>query len=397
MPAPLSSEDLEFREEVRTFLAANLPAGLRDRSFRGLHPRRDELVAWQKTLHERGWLLSGWPVEHGGPGWSLARRYLFNHEYFLSGAPQVSPFGVTMVGPVIYTFGTQEQQERFLPGIRNSDTWWCQGYSEPGAGSDLASLRTRAVRDGDHYVVSGEKIWTSYAQHADMMFALVRTSPDAKAQKGISFLLIDMKAPGVTVRPIIGLDLNHTLNHVFLDNVRVPVENRIGEENAGWTCAKFLLGHERLTVARVGRSKFQLGRLKQIAAAEQANGRPLCDDPDFSHRLHRLDVDLRVLEAMELRFLSAQIAGHRLTVEPSILKIRGTEIGQRLKGLIVEALGHYAIAYDAADEPPASGSGPMWPEHAHGAVADNLYHRALTIFGGSNEIQRNIVARHFLG
>lgn len=391
------NDDLRFRDEVRAFLAANLPDGLRERSLRGLHPRRDEMVAWQKTLHARGWFLTDWPVEHGGTGWSLARRHLFNQEYFLSGAPQLSPFGVKMIGPVLCAFGTREQQERYLPGIRNSDTWWCQGYSEPGAGSDLAALRTRAVRDGDHYVVTGEKIWTSFAQHADMMFALVRTDPGARAQDGISFLMIDMKAPGVSLRPIIGIDQAHTLNQVFLDAVRVPVTDRIGAENQGWRYAKFLLGHERFASARVGRSRFQLRRLRQIAAAERADGRPLDQDPDFVHRLNRLAVEVRVLEAMELRYVSAQIAGQPLPVEPSILKIRGADTAQRLKIMTVEALGHHAIAFLPQDDPPAPGEGPLWADHAHGVMNDHLYHRAVSVFGGTNEIQRNIIARHFLG
>ncbi|MEX2520054.1 MAG: acyl-CoA dehydrogenase family protein [Paracoccaceae bacterium] len=391
MQLAFSDEDLGFRDEVRAFLRQNLPDELRDRSMRGLHPRRDDMIRWQKVLAQKGWLVPSWPVEHGGTGWSAARRYLFNKEYFLSGAPQVTAFGVSMVGPVIYTFGSDEQKQRHLPGILSSDIWWCQGYSEPGAGSDLASLRTRAVRKGDVYVVNGQKIWTSYAHYADMMFALVRTDPDVKKQEGISFLLIDMKTPGITVRPIVGLDLEHSLNEVFFDDVEVPAANLIGEENKGWTYAKFLLGHERNTVARVARSQFQLQRLKEIAAAEG-----LADDPDFTRRIAGVEVDLLALEAMELRYLSQEVAGKKLLAEPSILKIKGAEIAQGIKALAVRALGPDAMAYAPESERAARNDPAPGGDLAHGPMADHLYQRAATIYGGTNEIQREIIAKTLL-
>ena len=393
MDLTFSAEDLAFQDEVRRFVAANLPERVRERSERGLHARKDDIVEWQKILHRKGWIAPNWPVEHGGTGWSLTRKYLFNREYFRCGAPQVTPFGIGMVGPVLYTFGTRAQKEKYLPRILSSDDWWCQGYSEPGAGSDLASLRTRAVSDGDHFVVSGQKIWTSYAHYADMMFCLVRTDPGARAQGGISFLLIDMKSPGVTVRPIRGLDLEHSLNEVFFDDVRVPAENLVGELNKGWTYAKFLLGHERNTIARVARSQYQLERLKTIAAQERAGGARLIDDPDFRRRLAQVEIDLMALENSELRYLSQEIAGRKLGPEPSILKLRGAEIAQAIKGLLVESLGPYGMAYDPDNAIARSGGVAAGPPHAHGIVADSLYQRAATIYGGTNEIQRNIVAK----
>jgi len=397
MDLSFSDEDLAFRTEVREFLADNLPVGIKDRSDRGLHFLRDDIIVWQKKLAEKGWIAPNWPEEHGGPGWSLTKKFIFNHEYFMSGAPQVSAFGISMVGPVIYTFGNDEQKAKYLPDIINTDALWCQGYSEPGSGSDLASLKTRAVRDGDDYVVNGQKIWTSWAHYADMMFCLVRTDPDVKNQEGISFLLIDMKTPGLTVRPIIGIDLEHSLNEVFFDDVRVPVANRIGEENMGWTYAKFLLGNERNMVARVARSKYQLNRLMEVAGKETAYGQSLLDDADFKKRIARVEVDLMALEYSELRYLSQEIAGRKLTGEPSMLKIKGAELAQSIKELLVEALGMYGLAYETDEEMSQRNDGPLGPEHAHGLQADNLYQRAATIYGGTNEIQRNIIAKAMLG
>ena len=397
MDLSFSEEDKAFQKEVRAFFAENLPAATKDRSDRGLHIRKDELVQWQKALHAKGWIAPNWPVEYGGTGWSLTKKYIFNHEYFLSGAPQVSPFGVSMVGPVIYTFGSDEQKAEYLPDILSSDTLWCQGYSEPGSGSDLASLRTRAVRDGDDYVVNGQKIWTSWAHIADMMFCLVRTDTEVKNQEGISFLLIDMKAPGITVRLIIGLVLEHSLNEVFFDDVRVPAENLVGQENKGWTYAKFLLGNERNTIARVARSKYQLNRLVEIAGREIAGGGSLLDDPDFRRKVAQVEVDLMALEYTELRYLSHDIAGKKLTAEPSMLKIKGAEMAQSIKGLMVEALGLYGLPYETDGDMAQRNDGPIGPDHAHGVQADNLYQRAATIYGGTNEIQRNIVAKHLLG
>ncbi|MGO1121076.1 acyl-CoA dehydrogenase family protein [Rhodovibrionaceae bacterium A322] len=397
MDLSFSAEDLAFRQEVREFLRSNLPETVFDRSDRGLHPSKEDIVQWQKILHKKGWIAPAWPVEYGGTGWSLTQRYIYNQEHFLSGAPQTVPFGLSMVGPVIYTFGTQAQKDKYLPSILNSDTWWCQGYSEPGSGSDLASLKTRAVRDGDDYVVNGQKIWTSFAHHADMMFCLVRTDTECKPQEGISFLLIDMKTPGITVRPIIGLDLDHTLNEVFFDDVRVPAENLVGEENKGWTYAKFLLGHERNMIARVARSQYQLKRLKRIAGQQNISGSTLMADPDFKRKVAKLEVDLLALEAAELRYLSQEVAGKKLSYEPSILKIKGAEMAQSLKELSVDALGMYGLAYESEESLSKRNDGPLGPEFAHGIMADHLYQRAATIYGGSNEIQRNIIAKLILG
>lgn len=393
MDLHFSPEDLAFRDEVRQFLKENLPARLWDRSDRGLHPIKEDIVAWQKILYQKGWIAPNWPAELGGTGWSLTQKYLYNREYFLSGAPQTIAFGLNMVGPVIYTFGTEAQKAKYLDDILQSNTWWCQGYSEPGAGSDLASLRTKAERDGDHYVINGQKIWTSFAQYADMMFCLVRTNSDCKPQEGISFILIDMTTPGIEVRPIIGLDGDHTLNEVFFDNVRVPVGNLIGEENKGWTYAKFLLGHERNMIARVARSQYQLERLKKIAGQSRAGAGTLMQDADFRRRIAAIEIDLKALEAMELRYLSQEIAGHKLLAEPSVLKIRGAEIAQAIKTLSVEALGPYGIAYETDDAVMQRNEGAVGPDHAHGVMADHLYQRAATIYGGTNEIQRNIIAK----
>ncbi|WP_136660635.1 acyl-CoA dehydrogenase family protein [Nitratireductor sp. XY-223] len=397
MELRFSAEDLAFQKEVRTFLKENLPAGLLDRSDRGLHPLKEDIVAWQKVLHNKGWIAPNWPVEYGGTGWSLTRKYIYDREYFLSGAPQTISFGLRMVGPVIFSFGTQEQKDTYLQDILESNTWWCQGFSEPGSGSDLASLSTRAVRDGDAYVINGQKIWTTFAHWADMMFCLVRTKSDCKPQEGISFILIDMNSPGVEVRPIVGLDLDHTLNEVFLDNVRVPVQNLIGEENKGWTYAKFLLGNERSGIARVARSQYQLAKLKQIAGVEHQGNGLLIDDASFRSQIARIEIELKALEAMELRYLSQEIAGRKLTAETSILKIRGAEIIQAIRSLTVTALGPYGLAYEPDDVFRRRNDGPIGPEHLHGAMADHLYQRAATIYGGTNEIQRNIVAKAIAG
>ena len=397
MDLSFSKEDLAFRDEVREFLASSLPADVKDRCDRGLHPTKEGRIRWQKILNEKGWMAPNWPKEYGGTGWTITQKYIASHEFGHAAAPIALPFGVSMVGPVIYTFGNQEQKDKYLPRILNSDDWWCQGYSEPGSGSDLASLQTRAVRDGDHYVVNGQKIWTSFAQHADMIFCLVRTDSSAKQQEGISFLLIDMKTPGITVKPIIGLDKEHSLNEVFFDDVRVPVENRIGEENKGWTYAKFLLGNERTGIARVARSKRQVERLREIAGLERSGGKPLAEDQDFMNKLTRIEVDLMAVEYTELRYLSMIANGKALTAEPSLLKIKGTEIQQRLTSLLVESLGMYGAPYEAERAYEGRNEAPVGPDYAHGPMAEHLYLRAATIYGGSNEIQRNIVSKMVLG
>jgi len=397
MDLSFSNDDLAFQQEVRDFLKTSLPEDVREQTARGLHPNKESTVRWQKTLNDKGWMAPNWPVEYGGTGWTVAQKYIAAQEFGLVAAPVAIPFGVSMVGPVIYTFGNAEQKEKYLPRILNSDDWWCQGYSEPGSGSDLASLQTKAMRDGDDYVVNGQKIWTSHAQHADMMFCLVRTDSSAKNQEGISFLLIDMTTPGITIKPIYGIDKENTLNEVFFDEVRVPVENRIGEENKGWTYAKFLLGNERTSIARVGRSKRQVQRVREIAATEQCGSGKLIDDEDFMAKLGKIEVDLMALEFTELRYLSMLNHGKELTAEPSLLKIKGTEIQQRLTELLVESLGMYGAAYEPLRAYDGRNETPPGPDYAHGPMAEHLYLRAASVYGGSNEIQRNIVSKMVLG
>ncbi|WP_169567413.1 acyl-CoA dehydrogenase family protein [Sneathiella limimaris] len=397
MDLSFTDEELAFQSEVREFLEKNLPSDVKERYRRGVHFTKEGQVRWQKILNEKGWMAPNWPKEYGGPGWTATQKYIFAQEMGRASAPNPMPFGVSMVGPVIYTFGTDEQKNYYLPRILNSEDWWCQGYSEPGSGSDLASLKTRADRDGDDYIVNGQKIWTSHAQHADMIFCLVRTDQNAKAQEGISFLLIDMKTPGITVRPIIGLDKEHTLNEVFFDDVRVPIKNRIGEENKGWTYAKFLLGNERTSIARVAQSKLRCEHLREIANTEKVNGGLLNEDRDFMRKLTQIEVDLMALEYTELRMLSKIEKGETLTAEPSLLKIKGTEIQQRLTELLVESLGMYGAAYDSLEVREGRNDLNFAPDYAHGPMAEHLYLKAASIYGGSNEIQRNIISKMVLG
>lgn len=397
MDLQYNAEERAFQEEVREWLNANLPQHIRENS-RKAHsyvPRQD-LIEWHKIVHAKGWVAPGWPVEYGGTGWSVAQKFIYDEEYQAAGAPRLSPFGLSMCGPVIYTFGSQEQKDHYLPRILACDDMWCQGYSEPGSGSDLASLSTRAVRDGDHYIVNGHKIWTSHAHHADMMFCLVRTDPSAKPQAGISFLLIDMTTPGITVKPIISIDGNHYLNEVFLDGVKVPVENRVGEENKGWTYAKFLLGHERTGIAGVSKSKEKVRRLKQMAAAERDDGGRLLDDDGFRRQISDIEVDLHALEITNLRMMAEMSAGRPPGPESSTLKISGSTIEQGLNELMVVALGYYAAPYGASQRNPDSNEPPVGPEHSMGIVQEHLLRRAATIYGGSNEIQKNVIAKAVL-
>jgi alkylation response protein AidB-like acyl-CoA dehydrogenase len=391
-----SDEDLQFQQEVRDFLAARLPEDIRDRVARGYILSKEDQVRWQIILNEQGWMAPNWPVEYGGTDWTLTQKYIFAQEMALGCAPLVTGFGITMIGPVLIAFGSEEQKARYLPRVLNSEHYWCQGYSEPGAGSDLASLKTRAVRDGDHYVINGQKTWTSYAHFADMMFCLVRTDPDAKAQQGISFILIDMNTPGIEIRPIIGLDMGHTLNEVFFDDVRVPVENLVGEENKGWTYAKYLLQNERNFVARVAQSKHLVEKLKTIASEQRVGNGMLIDSPDFKRRLTNLEIDLRALEYSELRYLSKQLQGESIGPEPSIMKVKGSEIQQGLKQLLVESLGMYSAPYENDSMSIDSDYLSVGPDHMRGIMAEHLYGRAATIYGGSNEVQRNILSRLLL-
>jgi alkylation response protein AidB-like acyl-CoA dehydrogenase len=395
MDLTYTGDDLAFRDQVRAFLEAELPADLRHKVSNHLRLHKDDYVRWHRILARQGWVAPGWPREYGGPGWTPVQRHIFEEECARAGTPPVLPFGVNMVAPVIMAFGSEEQKAYYLPRILSCEDWWCQGYSEPGAGSDLASLKTTAVRDGDHYIVNGQKTWTTLAQHADMIFCLVRTDPTVRKQEGISFLLIDMHAPGVTVRPIIMLDEDHEVNEVFFDNVRVPVANLVGQENRGWTYAKYLLGHERTGIAAVGRSKRELARLKALARREQKNGEPLLRDPLFAAKVADLEIELMALEMTVLRVLAQ--ADKAPGPEASVLKVRGTEIQQRLSELMVEAAGPLALPFD-----PAYLEG----EREHSVIDDDfaaplLPHyfnfRKTSIYGGSNEIQRNIISQMILG
>ncbi|MFS2027727.1 acyl-CoA dehydrogenase family protein [Massilia sp. CT11-137] len=395
MDLTYTGDDLAFRDQVRAFLAAELPADLRHKVANHLRLHKDDYVRWHRILARRGWAAPGWPREYGGPGWTPVQRHIFEEECARAGTPPVLPFGVNMVAPVIMAFGSEEQKAYYLPRILACEDWWCQGYSEPGAGSDLASLKTTAVRDGDHYIVNGQKTWTTLAQHADMIFCLVRTDPAVRKQEGISFLLVDMHAPGVTVRPIVMLDEDHEVNEVFFDNVRVPVANLVGQENRGWTYAKYLLGHERTGIAAVGRSKRELARLKALARRERKDGAPLLRDPLFAAKVADLEIELMALEMTVLRVLAQ--ADKAPGPEASVLKVRGTEIQQRLSELMVEAAGPLALPFD-----PAYLEG----EQAHSAIDDDIAapllphyfnFRKTSIYGGSNEIQRNIISQMILG
>ena len=395
MDISFAPEDIAFRDEVRRFITDYHPErilGVQSRS----HLDRDELLAWHRILYEKGWVAPSWPVEYGGTGWTPTQRYIFGEECARAETVPLLPFGLNMVGPVIYTYGTPEQKARFLPPILSGDAWWCQGYSEPGAGSDLANLRTTAVRDGDDYVLNGQKTWTTLAQHADWIFVLARTDQDAKPQAGISFFLVDMTSPGVDVRPIRLMDGSYEVNDTFFDNVRVPRENLIGEENQGWTYAKFLLGHERAGIAGVARSKKALDRVRDIASQEMSDGIPLSEDPAFACKIAAVDIDLMALEYTELRTLAAESQGARAGAESSILKIGGTEIQQRITELALEAVAYYGFPlYEAgAGEDPYEGIGP---DYALGASANYFHMRKVSIYGGSNEIQRNIIAKMVLG
>jgi alkylation response protein AidB-like acyl-CoA dehydrogenase len=392
MELSLAKADGAFRDEVRAFIAQNYP-----QEMRVPNPETDltkeQSLLWHRILHKKGWVAPLWPKEYGGPGWSITQRFIWEQETSRAGTLPPLAFGVTMVGPVIYTFGNEAQKKRFLPRILSGEDWWCQGYSEPGSGSDLASVRTRAVRAGDHYIVNGHKTWTTLAQHADWIFSLVRTDPAAKPQAGISFLLIDMRSPGVTVRPIITIDGSHEVNDVFLEDVRVPVENLIGEENKGWTYAKFLLGNERTSMAGIGRSTRHLDRLKSIVDAEVAD-----DDPargEFIKDIARVELDILALEATELRVIAQMSRGIDPGPAASLFKIRGTEIFQRITDLTLRAIGHYGLAlreHSKSDNVFMPG-----PDYGHTAAEQYLNARKLSIYGGCNEIQRNIIAKAVLG
>ena len=396
MQLEFSPAEIAFQREVRTFIAENYPENLRSVQDEGHDLSKEDFLSWHRILAKKGWIAPAWPVEYGGTGWTATERFIWSEELAAADCVGTMPFGLSMVGPVIYTFGTPEQKAKFLPGILSGDDWWCQGYSEPGAGSDLASLRTKAVRDGDDYVVNGQKTWTTMAQHADWGFFLVRTDSDAKAQEGISFLLIDMKTPGVTVRPIITLGGEHEVNEVWLEDVRVPVANRVYEENKGWTCAKFLLAHERTGIAAVARSKRGVEKIKAIARTEQEGDRPLIANPFFKRKISELEIDLTALEFTELRSLAGEASGKGPGPESSLLKIKGSEIQQRITELALEAVGHYGAPYFRGFG-EGDNEHPIGPDYAHRAAPTYFNTRKTTIYGGSNEIQRNIIAKMVLG
>jgi alkylation response protein AidB-like acyl-CoA dehydrogenase len=388
-----------FRQEIRAFCERELPDTLRRKVLLGQKLEKPEYDAWLKKLGAKGWLTGKWPVEHGGLGWSPEQHLVFSEELGRAGAPPLMPFGPTMAGPVIYTFGTAEQKKRFLPGIVRHDTWWCQGYSEPGAGSDLANLKTRAVRDGDHYVVNGQKIWTSQAHWADMMFCLVRTDSSGKKQDGISFLLIDMKTPGITVRPIIAITLGHHLNEVFFDDVRVPVANLIGQEGKGWTYAKFLLANERVGTVDIAKFEHYLDSLRALLATTMDGGRPLAEDPHFKRKLAELEVGLAAAKALSADQLAAAKAegGAPTLMGAAALKLRGTEVQQSILQTIMDVLGRHGLAYQT-DALYAGWNGELTgPADQAGLTYEHFYRRAATIYGGSSEVQRNIIAKGALG
>src|SRR3546814_363050 len=393
MDLDFTMEEEQFRAEVRAFLKAKLPARIADKVRTGKRLTKKDHEEWHAILHERGWLASHWPPEYGGPGWTTAQAHIFDEEVSLAYAPRVVPFGVSMLGPVLIKFGSSAQKKHWLPRILDGSDWWCQGYSEPGAGSDLASLKMSAVRQGSHYLVNGQKTWTTLAQYADMIFCLVRTSTEGKKQAGISFLLIDMKSPGVEVRPIITLEGEHEVNEVFFTNVRVPVENLVGEENMGWTYAKYLLTYERTSEARVGAATAALSFLKQIAQTEQKGGRPLAEDPLFAARIARVEIDLENMKTTNLRVLADSGSSAAPLELSAMLKIRGTEIRQELASLARIALGPYAQPFvsEALDEDYQGA--PIGPDYAAGIAAHYFNERKLSIFAGSNEVQREIITK----
>jgi pimeloyl-CoA dehydrogenase large subunit len=378
-------------------MRAALPAPIRRKMVEARRLEKDDIVTWQRILNAKGWAVPHWPVAWGGTGWSAVKQYIFHEELQQAPAPDPLPFGVNMVGPVIIAFGSEAQKRRHLSRIANLDDWWCQGFSEPGAGSDLASLKTTARRDGDAYIVNGQKTWTTTAQYADWIFCLVRTDPAAKKQQGISFLLIDMKRPGITVRPIQTIDGGREVNEVFFDDVRVPVENRVGEENRGWDYAKFLLGNERTGIARIGTSKARIRRLKEIAALERVGDKPLIDDERFRMKIAAVEVELKALELTQLRVVAAGRDRNEPDPASSILKIKGSEIQQAVSELLLEAIGPYALPQETHDDGDRWNEPPVGPEWAAALAPHYFNWRKVSIYGGSNEIQKNIIAKAILG
>lgn len=393
-----SPEEKAFQLEVREFLKENYPKDIQEKVAKGIALKKDDYVRWQKILaNKNGWVAPGWPVEYGGPGWTPVQKYIFDEECGAANCLRTVAFGLVMLAPVLMKYGTQAQREKYLGDILNSDVWWCQGYSEPNAGSDLASLQTKAEKQGDHYIVNGSKTWTTHGHYADMMFALVRTSQEDRKQKGISFLLIDMKAPGVSTSPIITVDGMHVVNQVFLENVKVPVENLVGKEGDGWTIAKSLLMHERTYIAQVPRSKRQLKRLKDLASKERNNGKPLIEDANFKAKISAVEIELMALEMTNMRVLSKLSAGEAPGSESSFLKIKGTEVQQAITALLMEAVGYFGLPYIKETMTEGWHEEPIGPEEASVLAPHYFDWRKSSIYGGSNEIQKNIMAKAVLG
>lgn len=398
MNPSFTAEERQFQQQVREFLEAEFPTDIRHKVDNRIRLEKDDYVRWQKILYRKGWVAPNWPVEVGGTGWTAVQKYIFAEEMARIGAPEPVAFGVKMVGPVIFTYGNEEQKKRFLPDILESNVWWCQGYSEPNAGSDLASLKTTAVRDGDHYIVNGTKTWNTLGQYADWIFCLVRTDSSAKKQEGISFLLIDMKTPGIRLSPIYLIDGTPEVNEVHFDNVRVPVENRIGEENQGWTYAKVLLTHERTNIAGVPRSKVRLEKLRELAAkAPDGLGGTLLDDPLFRNRIAEAEIQCLALEYAELRALAAVSVGKAPGPESSILKIVGSELGQTIDTLYMEMAALQSLPY-VPEQFSVDFQGELIGEDGAAATALTYFNnRKASIYGGSNEIQKNIICKAVLG
>ncbi|MEP3629665.1 MAG: acyl-CoA dehydrogenase family protein [Hyphomicrobiales bacterium] len=397
MDLKFSAQEDAFREEVKGFLKEKLTKRLSDKVKAGQRLTKEDYEEWHAVLNERGWLAPSWPEEHGGTSWSPIDKHIVEEEFALAGAPRTVPFGVNMLAPVLLKFGSDEQKSHYLPRILDGTDWWCQGYSEPGAGSDLASLKTKAERDGDHYIVNGQKTWTTLGQYADWIFCLVRTSSEGKKQEGISFLLIDMKSEGISVRPIVLLEGEHEVNEVFFDNVKVPAGNLVGEENKGWTYAKYLLTHERTGIAGVGFATAGLENLKSIARQQTKRGKPLIEDPLFSARIAEAEIDLDAMRTTNLRVLADATGGAAGGLESSMLKVKGTVLRQNLNALTRQALGPYALPFVSEALEEGYNEPPIGPDYAAPVTKQYFNNRKTSIYGGSNEVQKSIIAKLSLG
>ncbi len=396
MDLNFTDEQKAFRADVRAFLDEKLPKRLSDKVRLGQRLEKADYEEWHAILNARGWLAGNWPKKFGGAEWNAVQRHIFEEETTAAHAPRIVPFGLAMLGPVLQKFGSDEQNAYWLPRLLDGTDWWCQGYSEPGAGSDLASVKTTAERDGDHYVVNGQKTWTTLGQYANMIFCLVRTSKEGKRQEGISFLLINMETPGITVRPIVLIDGEPEVNEVFFDDVRVPVGNLVGKENDGWTYAKYLLTHERTNIAGVGFANAGLANLKRIAKLEESQGRPLIEDPLFAAKIAEVEIALMAMATTNLRVVSAAAAGQAPGAESSMLKVKGTVIRQEINALTKQAVGPYAMPFVSEALEAGSNVGPVGPDYAMSATSQYLNNRKLSIYGGSNEVQRTIIAKAIL-